>query len=659
MFPTVLLVLVAVLAGWVLGTRWPARPRARAAAEGAVPQPVSTDLLHAVVDSSTGVAIIATRPDGLITLFNPGAEQMLGYASAEMTGHRTPLCLHLDSELTAHGSELSQSLGRPVTGFDVLVAMVRSGDSHECRSWTYVRKDGSQIGVSLTVSAIHDKVGGVAGFLCIATDISPLRALEDELSISQLRFHNAFETASHGMALVSPDGRWLEVNKALCDMLGYSREQLLALDFQTITHQDDLGLDLALVEALLVGALPSYQMEKRYRHASGRLVHILLSVSLVRDRQGRPLYFVSQVQDMTARKEAEDVVRASENYLRTIMDNVVDAIITIDEHGLIESFNHAAERMFGYSEDVVKGRNISCLMPEPYRSQHDGYLARYLLTGQARVIGIGREVEGQRADGSTFQMELQVSGLNFVGQRKFVGVVRDITVRKRVERMKDEFVSTVSHELRTPLTAVAGSLELVASGALGPLAPTQQDVLDIACRNSLRLTHLINDLLDMDKLVSGNLDFDMRPQALMPLVRDALVLNQSYADQFSVRFELTAVFECQVLVDAKRLQQILANYLSNAAKFAPANSVVTVAVEDRGTRVRIVVTDTGPGIPEVLRDRLFTKFSQIDASDSRPRSGTGLGLAISRELAERMHGQVGCDCSHEVGTAFYLELPRS
>lgn len=619
--------------------------------------PPAQHFLQAVIDASTAVSIIAVRPDGLITLFNSGAERMLGYRASEMVGLQTPVCFHDEQEVREHGELLSQRYGRPISGFDVFSETAKQG-GHENKAWTYIRKDGTQLRVSLTVTAIRDDSGQVSGYLGIATDMTALKELEDELSISQLSFLNAFETAAHGMALVSPAGRWLEVNKPLCTMLGYSREELLAKDFQSITHPDDLNEDLDFVSQLLAGVMPNYQMQKRYIHCDGHIIHSLIIVSLVRDRQAKPLYFVSQIQDMTDKRLAEEALRSSENYLRTIMDNVVDTIITIDERGCIESFNHAAERMFGYAETEIRGRNISCLMPEPYRSQHDGYLHHYLKTGQAKVIGVGREVEGMRADGTTFQMELQVSGLVFLGQRKFIGVVRDITVRKRVERMKDEFVSTVSHELRTPLTAIAGSLELVASGALGALDETQQEVLDIACRNSLRLTNLINDLLDMDKLVSGQLDFDMRSQALMPLISEALILNQSYADQFSVRFDIITAVDCQVMVDAARLQQILANFLSNAAKFAPSGSVVSIAVMDADEhRVRVQVTDTGPGIPEEFRSRLFTKFSQIDGSDSRPRSGTGLGLAISKELAERLHGSVGCQFGLS-GTSFFVELPK-
>lgn len=363
-------------------------------------------------------------------------------------------------------------------------------------------------------------------------------------------------------------------------------------------------------------------------------------------------------QDQTPSRSVEDEIRARENYLRTIMDNVVDAIITIDDHGRIESFNHAAERLFGYHESDMLGRNVSSLMPEPYRSQHDGYLAHHMATGQARIIGKGREVEGQRADGHVFQMELQVSSLTYAGERRFIGVVRDITERKRVERMKDEFVSTVSHELRTPLTAIAGSLGLIMTGALGGVPEELAPVLDMAQRNSHRLSRLIDDLLDMERLVSGKLVFNMTTQPLMPLVREALEMNQSYAEQHQVRLELGNMHDCLVCVDEIRLQQVLSNFLSNAAKFSPPGDVVTVTISRPSPdKVRITVSDNGPGIPESFRTRIFTKFSQGDASDTRQKGGTGLGLAISKELVERMAGSVSFSSIEGRGANFMADFP--
>ncbi|QCB44682.1 response regulator [Hydrogenophaga sp. PAMC20947] len=229
---------------------------------------------------------------------------------------------------------------------------------------------------------------------------------------------------------------------------------------------------------------------------------------------------------------------------------------------------------------------------------------------------------------------------------------------ERANRVKSEFLSTVSHELRTPLTAIAGSIGLLSGGALGALPPAIQGMLDIAQKNSQRLTFLINDLLDMEKLLAGKLHFDMVGQELMPLVEQSLADNQAYGGQYGVRYVLARRLNgVSVEVDAQRLQQVMANLLSNAAKFSPANAVVTVEVGMHQGRVRVSVHDKGEGVPAEFQTRIFQKFSQADASDTRQKGGTGLGLAITRELVERMDGEVGFYSDTGQGACFYFELP--
>jgi signal transduction histidine kinase len=298
------------------------------------------------------------------------------------------------------------------------------------------------------------------------------------------------------------------------------------------------------------------------------------------------------------------------------------------------------------------------LMPQPYRSEHDGYLARYLATGVARVIGMGREVTGRRKDGRHFPLELSISETTRDGQPLFIGIVRDITERKRVEQLKNEFVSKVSHELRTPLTSIAGSLGLLAGGAVGQLPEKARPLVDIARTNSNRLTRLIDDLLDMEKMAAGKLAFDLRTEALMPLLHEALEANQTYAEQLGVRFALR---ECgqdvAVRVDRWRLMQVLSNLLSNAAKYAPRDSVVEVSACVHERLVRVAVKDSGPGIPEAFHDGVFQRFSQADSSDSRQKGGTGLGLAITKELVEHMGGRAGFESTPGAGATFYFDLP--
>jgi signal transduction histidine kinase len=190
------------------------------------------------------------------------------------------------------------------------------------------------------------------------------------------------------------------------------------------------------------------------------------------------------------------------------------------------------------------------------------------------------------------------------------------------------------------------------------LSEQAQQMIAIAHKNSLRLAYLINDLLDMEKLMAGKLHFDMQVQPLMPLIEHALRDNQAYADQNGVRLNLAhGAGSVQVEVDAQRLQQVLANLLSNAAKFSPTGSEVTVTATCIEDTVRVTVTDHGPGIPAEFRDRIFEKFSQADASDSRQKGGSGLGLAISRELVERMGGRIAYESVAGEGATFYFELP--
>ena len=235
---------------------------------------------------------------------------------------------------------------------------------------------------------------------------------------------------------------------------------------------------------------------------------------------------------------------------------------------------------------------------------------------------------------------------------------RTMEAAESANRVKSEFLSTVSHELRTPLTAIGGSLGLLTGGVFGEMPAQASQMLQIANKNCQRLSYLINDLLDMEKLVAGKLDFDMQPQELMALVRQALIDNETYAGQFQVSYEVSqAADNAWVLVDAQRFQQVMANLLSNAAKFSPAGSKVRIAVWQSQRGVVVEVRDQGSGISPDFHDRIFQRFSQGDASDTRQKGGTGLGLAITRELVERMGGHIGFESMPGRGTCFYFELP--
>lgn len=229
---------------------------------------------------------------------------------------------------------------------------------------------------------------------------------------------------------------------------------------------------------------------------------------------------------------------------------------------------------------------------------------------------------------------------------------------KENDRLKNEFVATVSHELRTPLTAVSGALAVVLSGKLGELPRQAQHILGIAVKNSQRLTELINELLDIDRLEANQLFLNLKPQALMPVVEEAAAGMQPYADKLGIPLRIVGQCEgCWVAVDDRRLRQVLVNLISNALKFSTAGEPVTITVSVKAQRARVEVVDSGKGIAEEFKPNIFRKFAQEDSSATRTNGGAGLGLAIARELMLRMGGDIGFNSTLGVGSCFYLEFP--
>lgn len=312
-------------------------------------------------------------------------------------------------------------------------------------------------------------------------------------------------------------------------------------------------------------------------------------------------------------------------------------------------------RMTGYTEEEFRQLNFWDVTPKSYEAEEMRQVELLKTNGRYGPF----EKHCIHKDGQW--IPILVNGVfmeSETGEPQIWSIVQDISEQKRIERMKNEFVSTVSHELRTPLTSISGSLGLVINGMLGELPEKAKSMLGIAYKNSQRLTVLINDLLDMEKLLAGKMQFDMKVQYLLPLIEHSVIDNKSYADKYSVKYVVNNQADnVMVNLDAFRLQQVLNNFLSNAAKYSPGGREVEVVLECIKHDVRISVRDYGSGIPEEFKERIFQKFSQADSSDSREKGGTGLGLAISKELVERMGGKVGFESTSGMGSCFYAEFP--
>jgi signal transduction histidine kinase len=289
--------------------------------------------------------------------------------------------------------------------------------------------------------------------------------------------------------------------------------------------------------------------------------------------------------------------------------------------------------------------------------EHRPVLERLDVSPDAVAGGLVREITARRADGARFPTDLALGAMELPDGRHLVAMIRDISDRKRAEQLKDEFVSTVSHELRTPLTSIAGSLGLLSGGAAGPLPPKAERLTEIAHANCERLIRLINDILDIQKIESGNLRFDKAPVSLAQLVSRSVEDLRGYGDGLGVRMTLDLRSDPVILADSDRMIQVITNLLSNAIKFSPTGETVELVLERKGSNGRLSIRDHGPGVPEAFRDQIFSKFAQADSTDTRQKGGTGLGLAISKEIVERHGGRVSFESWAGRGATFQVDLP--
>jgi len=317
--------------------------------------------------------------------------------------------------------------------------------------------------------------------------------------------------------------------------------------------------------------------------------------------------------------------------------------------------------MLGWTREEAVGRPLAGLVvPERYRASALQALQHFRDTGQLAILDRRVERVLSRRDGSELTAEMTTGLVRTDEGVLFSVFLHDVSERKQVERMKNEFVATVSHELRTPLTAISASLSLLADGMAGELPEAAKGLVGIANASSERLVRLIGDVLDIQKMEAGQMDYRREVQRIAPIAEGAVAAMESFAAQAGVRLAFEVEDGAEGLhaeVDRDRLTQVLANLLSNAVKFSEAGGAVLTRVESHGEMVLIAVADRGDGIPEQFRGRVFQRFAQADSADSRRKGGTGLGLSICKAIVEEHGGRIRFESTEGEGTRFFVELP--
>ena len=344
---------------------------------------------------------------------------------------------------------------------------------------------------------------------------------------------------------------------------------------------------------------------------------------------------------------------------KTILESSIDSIITIDEHGVILSFNHAAEILFGYSRDEVLGQNFKILVPERHKDLHDENLSEFNLGNYLPLSGKRQELVGLHKKGQFLPIELSVTRTEFNHKIRYTGIITDITERKVNEQLKRDFISTVSHELRTPLTSINGAVKLLKAQS-GVIDQEQSAaMLDVTSRNIDRLSELINDLLDFEKLDSSGMVYEKENINIKTLASAVIEQTRNLSEQAKILLAVNLECENEFVADPKRISQVLVNLISNAIKFSPEKSTVEVGCKIEGEMIKLYVKDNGKGIPDEFKMHIFERFTQADSADNRQiQRGTGLGLAISKRMTEDMGGTIGFDSVEGQGSTFFIIFPK-
>jgi PAS domain S-box-containing protein len=378
----------------------------------------------------------------------------------------------------------------------------------------------------------------------------------------------------------------------------------------------------------------------------------------VAERTGELIGVNQQLQSqLDERQRIEAELRISQTKFARILDIADDAIISIDANQRITLFNQGAEKIFGYTAQEVIGQQLDLLLPLRFTDAHRHYVTEFGKSPSlARRMGERRELFGCHKDGTEFPAEASISKLDMGEGIFYTVILRDITERKQVERMKDEFVSVVSHELRTPLTSIHGSLGMLASGLLKADSEQGKRLLQIACDSTNRLVRLINDILDIERIESGRVKMEQETCNLADLIKSSVNIMQPLADKAGVKLSISSL-SIELWADEDRIVQTLTNLLSNAIKFSSPGNTIWLRAEKQKYEVLLTVQDTGRGIPHDKLEGVFERFQQVDSSDSRNHDGSGLGLAICKSIVQQHGGNIWVESKLGEGSTFGFTLP--
>jgi PAS domain S-box-containing protein len=603
-----------------------------------------------LLDNSSDFIGIAD-PDGKPIYLNPAGRSMVGL----------PLDYPIEkTEIRQYYAPDQQSFAIDV----ILKTMLERGRwAGETRFWNW--KTEEPITVSDEHFMVRDASGKrILGMATITRNISEAKRIHDQLRESEERFRLALDEAPIGMALVALDGRFVRVNRALCEIVGYDEAELIGLTFRAITHPDDLDKDAPLTGQLFRGEIPSFQLAKRYLRKNRTIVEVMIHVSMVRAGDGSPLYYITQTEDVTDRNRAEAELRLSEAKFSGIIDISADAIISVDDQQRIVLFNEGAEKIFGYTRDEISGARLDVLIPERFRAVHREHVSGFArgLPTSRRIGEHGATIAGMRKNGEEFPADAAISKLEVGDSTVLTVALRDITEQQRREKeiqravqMRDQVLGVVAHDLRNPLNTIV-LLVSALQGRGSRFEPRDLERLERISRAADRMDRLIGDLLDVALLEAGKMTMRRAYLPAPELLAEAVEMQRALATAADIDVQLEISRDVRdVLGDHHRLLQVFENLIGNAIKFTCAGGRIKVGAVARDGEVLFWVADTGQGIAAENLPHVFDRFWQAVA---RYRGlGAGLGLPITKGIVEAHGGHIWVESIPGKGTTFYFSIP--
>ncbi|BBN83823.1 hypothetical protein PA25_38080 [Pseudoalteromonas sp. A25] len=625
-------------------------------------------------------AVINTVIDGIITIdssgivetFNPAAERIFGYKAEQVIGQNVKMLMP-DPYQGEHDSYINNYL--------------TTGDAKVIGSGREVlgqKADGALFPMELSISEMS--VDGQRMFTGIVRDISDIAEQKSLLNDQVSRIKAIIETVIDGIIAINEKGIIDSFNPAAEKIFGYKESEVIGKNIKMLMpapyqqeHDQYLVNYITSGEKKVIGS----GREVLGKRKDGSVFSMSLAVSEMNVNGQR--MFTGIVRDISDIVEQKSLLNDQVARIKAIIETVIDGIITINEKGIVDSFNPAAEKIFGYKEGEVIGHNIKMLMPSPYQQEHDQYLVNYMTTGIKKVIGSGREVLGRRKDGSVFSMSLAVSEMLVGDKKMFTGIVRDITEQKKYEtaltqyrldleeqvqqrtseleaatiqaqsanRAKSKFLSRMSHELRTPLNAIIGFTQLLEEE---DLTDNQADSLKEISTAGKDLTLMVNEILQIASIETGDVSLSIEEVLLNESLQDSISQLLPAANRKHISISFDEKHQYYVKGDYSKLKQVITNIIDNAIRYSDENAQITIKLDKMHDCIHTRIKDTGKGISSDRLKNIFEPFER-GVDEYSAEQGIGIGLTIAKEFIEAMNGEISINSIEGEGTTVTFTIP--